>query len=673
MSPSSLYHGVCYYPELWPAADLERDIAEMQRLGINLVRMGEFTWSVIEPEEGRFSFAYFIDVLDRLHVAGIAVVWCTPTPTPPIWLTHGHPERCLVDEQGRVMSHGSRQHASYEHPEVRAACHRIVDACGAALGKHPAIVAWQIDNEFKCHVAEDFNAYAVAAWHAWLADRYGSIDALNQAWCTDIWSETYQRFDQVPAPVATPFIHNASLSTAWRMFSRERIAGFMDEQVEILRGHTACPITHNFGLGFAVNFERMCRNLDFASVDNYPPSDRWTDLVLDHDMYRGAKPGQAHWLMETSVAHNGWFGEHETVHPRGFLAAEAVVSYALGARTMCYWLWRQQRAGCEMPHSAVMSAWFKPGIGHAEVQAVGEVRSALEPLIASTHPAAAAVGLTWSDRGRVMLDVEPLGAKGDAQKVEYVDAIKAWHRCLCDAGVHRSVVFEGADLAGLRVLFTPMMACVDEAFLGKVDAWVRAGGTWICGPLTGTRTAEHNVPIDAGLGVALEKLAGVEAVYAWPMTGSRTIGVAEGVELPLSGWGVALRPTDDRTRVQATLRCDTAADGLAWWTERTVGQGKVVMLTAEVGAEAKADWMQSLVNHYAEPVRVGSSPVATAGTLICPRVDSAGRDVWIVINLDGQGGRIILGESVEDALTGETIEAGPMALGRYGWRALRSR
>lgn len=671
MKPSPLYHGVCYYPELWPAADLERDIAEMRKLGINMVRMGEFIWSLIEPEPGQISLDYFVGVLDRLHAAGIDVVWCTPTPTPPIWLTHGHPDRCLVDGDGRVMSHGSRQHASYEHPAVRSACHRIVEACGRALGNHPAIVAWQIDNEFKCHVAEDFNLHAIIAWRAWLAERYGTIEKLNQAWGTDIWSETYQRFDQVPAPVATPFMHNASLSTAWRRFARERIAEFMDEQVEILRRHTTRPITHNFGLGFAIDFERMGQNLDFASFDNYPPSDRWSDLVLDHDMYRGAKPGQSHWLMETSVAHNGWFGAHEPVHPRGYLAAEAVVGFALGSRAMCYWLWRQQRAGCEMPHSAVMSAWFKPGIGYAEVQSVEVIRRALEPLILSTTPASAAVGLTWSDRGRVMLEVEPLGAKAGEHEVDYVSTIKDWHRHLCDTGVHRAVVFEEAGLDGYRVLFTPAMACVDSDFLAKVSAWVKAGGTWICGPLTGTRTAEHNVPTDVGLGQALEELAGVELIFSWPITGSGTMGGCDAGEFPLVGWCGALRVVDGQTQALGTLRCDTAADGLFWWTERAVGQGKVVMLTAEVDGETKSRWMQSFIRRYVESVFVIGAPSAEVGTLLCPRRDVMGETVWVAVNLDGGKGVVTLPAAMADALTGEILVEGPMQLGRYGWRTLR--
>ncbi len=658
---NKLYHGVCYYPDLWPEEDIDRDIAEMQKLGLNMIRMGEAVWSRLEPNEGEVSFDFYLMVMDRLHAAGIDVVWCTPTPCPPVWLTHGHPERCFVDGEGRVMNHGARQHVSYAHPYVFDACVRIARQSGEALGQHPALVGFQVDNELCCHTAEDFNPHAIAGWHAWLERRYGGdIERLNAAWCTALFSERYQRFDQVPAPVRTPFLHNASLSTAWRLYSRERIAQFMDAQVAALREHTDRPITHNFGLGFPAGFERMCEQLDFASVDDYPPFDRWTDLILDHDMYRPAKPGRAHWLMETSVAHNGWFGAHETVHPPGFLAAEVAVSYALGAQTVCYWLWRQQRAGCELPHSAIFSAWNTPSIGYPEVVKADQARQELEPLILRTQPAPAEVGLTWSDRGRVMLDVEPLGANRERHTVDYVATIKQWHRLLCDSGAHRDVLFEGAPIPPtMKVLFTPVMACVDEAFLAKVTAWVEAGGTWVAGPLTGTRTAEHNANIDAGLGAALERLAGVRTVYAYPITDtgvtSKIDGVAEPV--PLIGWCSALEPIGDQTQVHGRLVCDGVADGLAWWTERAVGAGRVIMLTTEVAPDAADAVLGTIIAHAYAAAGVQPAPVS-AGTMVAPRVEADGREHWIVVNLDGKGGVV-------------RLPSGEVAVERYGWTVIQ--
>jgi len=361
---TKLYHGAAYYPELWPESDVDRDVVEMKKLGINVVRIAEFAWAKMEPDEGKISLAFFRRVMDKLQAAGIQVVLCTPTATPPIWLTYGHPERAFVDSEGHMMSHGARQHASYENDEVRHACLRIVAAMAKDLGQHPALVAWQIDNELKCHVAEDYSAAAVAHWHTWLQARYGTIERLNAAWGTEIWSERYQAFEQVPAPCRAPYLHNASLSTMYRLFNRERIGDFLNEQCETIRRSSSAPITHNANLGFSVNQEQDERCLDFAAFDDYPTAAHWDALVMSCDLYRGAKPGVPFWVMETSASHNGSLGDNNAApHPPGFLTAEAVACYALGSQSFNYWLWRQQRTGCELPHSAVMSAWFAPSLG----------------------------------------------------------------------------------------------------------------------------------------------------------------------------------------------------------------------------------------------------------------------------------------------------------------------
>jgi beta-galactosidase len=651
-----LYHGAAYYPELWPETDIERDIAEMKKLGINVVRMGEFAWAKMEPDEGRISLEFFVPVMDRLHAAEIDVVFCTPTPTPPIWLTHGHPERCFVDANGVVMSHGARQHPSYEHPDVRAACLRIVDACAQGVGRHPALVAWQIDNELKCHVGEDFNAAAVTHWHAWLEKRYGTIERLNDAWGTEIWSQRYQRFEQVPAPKQTPFLHNASLSTAYKVFCRESIAEFQDAQCAVIRKSSAAPITHNCSLGFSVDFERMCADLDFASFDNYPSAANWRAMVLDNDVFRAAKPGRAHWLMETSVSHNGWLGNHEPAHPPGFLVAEAVSSYALGAEAVCYWLWRQQRAGCELPHSAIMSAWFKPTIGYTQVEAVEAARKQLEPMLTASRPAPAQVAITWSDLGRAMLQTEPLGANKD-HAVTFIETISLWHRVVLDLGIHRDVRFEGADLAGLKLLITPMMPAVSAAFLQRVESFVRAGGIWICAPVTGTRTAEHTVPTNAGLG-ALDDLAGVETIASFPATGTDVIGEAFDAKVPVAGWCSAFHSSQATTKIVGTLRTLLVPGHEAGWiTERKLGDGLVVMIGAMPTGDRARAMLEKLVAHYAHRAGVTEKYAVSAGTVVCPRIGDDGTNFWIAVNMDGAGGDVQLGEK-------------KVHLRRYEWRVM---
>jgi beta-galactosidase len=371
--------------------------------------------------------------------------------------------------------------------------------------------------------------------------------------------------------------------------------------------------------------------------------------------------------METSVAHNGWLGNHEPAHPPGFLVAEAVASYGLGAVAFCYWLWRQQRTGAELPHSAIVTAWSKPSIGYAAVQAVAAARQQLEPLLAASRPAPAEVALTWSDVGRAMLQTEAIGGNR-THEVDYNKTITFWHRLVVDAGLHRDVRFEGASLEGLKLLITPAMPYASPSFLERVEKFVRAGGIWICAPITGTRTAEHTLPTDVALG-AIEQLAGIETVFSFPITGTGGTGEAFGQTAPLAGWCSALRPTSPDTRIVGTLQSDLAP-GLALMTERKLGKGSIIVLGALPEGTNGRTLLEKVVAHYAGQAGVTARASSTPGTIVCPRLGAKGKALWIVVNMDGKGGEVNLPHAAIDALTGSHLRPGALKLARYEWRAL---
>jgi beta-galactosidase len=81
-----LYHVAAYYPELWSENVIEQDIKLMLETGINVVRIGEFAWSTIEPVEDKINMSFFEDIVNKLYDHGIETIFCTPTPTPPIWV-----------------------------------------------------------------------------------------------------------------------------------------------------------------------------------------------------------------------------------------------------------------------------------------------------------------------------------------------------------------------------------------------------------------------------------------------------------------------------------------------------------------------------------------------------------------------------------------------------------
>lgn len=625
-----LYHGACFYPELWDEKTVAEDIEWMKKTGINVVRIGEFAWSKLEPEEGRIDVSFLVDMIKRLHENGIETVLCTPTPTPPIWFSHGHPERMHVDQEGRVMNHGSRQHACTNNAYFRGKAAQITEELAKKAGQLPGLIAWQLDNEFKCHIAECMCSTCKGLWHEWLEDRYGTIDRLNEEWGTHIWSEYYQSFEQVPQPVATPFLHHSSLQTMYRLFSTEKIAEFADEQAAIIRRYSDLPITHNSTLMFSVDNERLFQHLDFASFDTYAPQGKLESYVLNCDIWRNIKKNTPYWVMETSTSHAASLESYAHPHANGYLQTEAVAAYALGGQGFCYWLWRQQRTGSEQPHSAVMSAWGEPSVGYENVLQVEEARKEIEPLMLATKPVQAQVAMTYSDKARMFHQTEPHNG------IRYKDMMTDLYNVLLTEGLHRDVIFEGAELDGYKLLFTPLLPHVSEDYLSRAKAFVESGGIWIVGPMTGGRTGEHTIHTSCALG-EVEKWTGVKTLFTFPMDEQTTTGEAFGETAPLGLWSAVF----DSEAAVGTIKSGVAT-GKAFLTETAIGKGKVVMLGSMPMGDDGNKLLKRMIRHYAEEAGVTVKTDASPGTIVAPRMREDGKEVWIVVNMDGKGGTVTI-------------------------------
>ncbi len=649
-----LYHGAAWYPELWDQSVIEQDIGLMKQAGMNVVRIGEFAWSNMEPTEGNIDLGFFVQMVNLLHQNGIETVMCTPTPTPPIWFTHGHPERMYVNEQLQVMGHGSRQHACTNHPYFREKASIITEHIARAIGRLPGLIGWQIDNEFKAHVAECMCETCLVQWHEWLEARYETVEKLNEAWGTQIWSEYYHSFEQVPQPGPVPFLHNSSLSTMYQLFSMEKIAQFSDEQAAIIRQFSDAPITHNSSVAFSVDNERLFRELDFASFDTYATYDHPANYLLNNDLWRNFKRGRDYWIMETSPSHAASLASYAKPHPNGYLKAEAVAAYALGAEAFCYWLWRQQRAGCEQPHGSVISTWGKPTVGFPNVLEVEQARKEIEATILATRPTQAEVAMTYSDRSKTFLKTEP------HQKLNHRGLVTSFYERILHLGLHRDIIPEGAELDGYKLLFTPFLPYISEDLMKRASAFVAQGGVWVVGPLSGGRTEEHTMHTHAALG-DLEHLAGVETVYTFPMDGSGSIGSAFDVAAPLSLWSSVFEPKE---AVAVGTIESGLTPGLAFITERAYGKGKIVMLGSMPTGEEGEQLLNKLILRYADDAGVQLRTDVTAGTIVAPR-HGDGCEVWVVVNMDGAGGSVTLPRDGVDPISGTVYREGQLTLGRY--------
>lgn len=656
---SKLYHGASWYPELWNRDVRNEDIRLMKEAGINVVRIGEFAWSTYEPFEGSIDISFFAEVIEELYRNGIETVVSTPTPTPPIWMSHNHPERLHVDHEGRIMGHGSRQHMCTNNPYFREKTARIVRHLAAAVSHLPGVIAWQIDNELKSHVSECFCPTCRTLWHRWLEQRYGTIDRLNDAWGTTVWSEAYQTFDQVPQPGPTPFLHNSSLLTTHQLFSMEHIAEFVDMQAGIIREYSQAPITHNSSVAFHVDNERLFRNLDFASYDTYASYDNKGAYLLNCDLWRNIKQGRSFWVMETSTSHAGSIKGHSQMHPAGYLKAEAAAAYALGAEGFCYWLWRQQRSGSEQPHGAVLSAWGKPTVGFNQVLEVEAVRQEMEPVILASRPLQAQVAITYSDRAKAFLRTEP------HKNLNHRGLTGSYYERLLQLNLHRDLIPEGGHLHGYRLLLTPFLHYLSPDLTRRAMKLVEEGGIWIAGPLTGGRTEEHTIHTDAALG-ELERLAGVETVYTYPMDGSGSMGSAFGHTAPLSLWSAVFKTREARA---VGIVEQGPTPGLAFLTECVRGKGKIVMLGSMPAGEEGDRLLKSMLLHYADEAGVTVRSDATPGTIVAPRLHEDDL-LWVMVNMDGHGGRVTLPLDGIDTVDGRIVPAGALEVEPFQQRMI---
>lgn len=296
--------GTAWYPEYYRESEWERDLGRIRDAGISAIRFGEFAWSQIEPEEGRFDTDWIERALAAFQKYGISAVIGTPTATPPVWLAEGYPETLPVDDTGRRTVFGMRQHRCYTSKAYLEHSARVVEHLAQRFGKHPALIAWQIDNEIGGEAKACYCDSCAMRFQNWLKGRYEGIDDLNRRWGTCFWSETYQRFEQIGTPrkpaLQLGLKHNPSLMLEWMRFSSQVMVDFCHQQAAILRRHSPSQVTiltnyDAFDWGENIDLRHMFAKLDKVGFDMYTDQDDRIAFYCDlmHDVKQ-----QPFWFME---------------------------------------------------------------------------------------------------------------------------------------------------------------------------------------------------------------------------------------------------------------------------------------------------------------------------------------------------------------------------------------
>jgi beta-galactosidase len=616
----SLLLGAAWYPEQWPESRWDADLQLMEDAHLRVVRVGEFAWSTLEPSEGHYNLDWLARAIRLAEKHHIAVVIGTPTDAPPAWLTSAHPETLRVDADGRRAEHGSRRQFNYASPAYRVFCAAIAMQLARRFGHDPNVIGWQIGNEY---TDESFDSGTRRQFDEWLRQKYKTLAALNSAWTTSYWSQTYDRWDEIPLPTAggNPGLlldHKRFVSDTWRSFQRV--------QIDSIRRYaeTRQFITTNIGgLAWSDNWDHyeITRDLDLASWDDYVGEGHLNVArnAAMHDFARGWRR-QNFWVMETQPGSVNWAPVNTTLD-RGETRAMAWQAVGHGADAVLYWQWRDALNGQEQYHGALIGPDGAPLPVYSEIRDIGSEFEQAAAALKGTKPVSqVAIIVTYDSRWAI--DFQPHNKNYDQLEI-----LLDYYRPLREAGYTVDIVSADAPLDGYKLVLAPDLNLISTALAAHLLAYVQQGGHLLLGPRSGMKDEHNSLNVERQPGPLVSALGGrVEQYYALDGTEpvSGTLGTGT-----VSQWAEQL--STSATDADVLLRYGTSngwLDNQPAMISRRIGPGRISYL----GAVLDPNLMRQIISWAATDAGVQTEfGIDPSNVEVCRRIGSS-HTVYVFIN-----------------------------------------
>lgn len=580
-------HGGDYNPDQWlnyPEI-LERDVQLMQQAHVNCMSVGIFSWALLEPEEGRYDFAWLDQVIDRLWKGGIHVILATPSGARPAWMAQKYPEVLRVDKQLQRNHFGGRENHCMTSPVYREKVRAINHALAERYSKHPAVVLWHLSNEYN---GDCYCPLCQEKFRTWLREKYGTLDNLNEKWWTGFWSMRYTDWSQIEPPSPRGQMSNPAMLVDWRRFSTQQCKDFMTmerDTVKAVNPELLC--TANLMERFwDYDYFSLGEAMDVISWDAYPAWGGTDDVATaagfacNHDLMRSFKH-QPFLLMESTPSLVNWHPHNRTKRP-GMHELGSMQAVAHGSQSVLYFQWRQGRGGAEMFHGAVVDHYGEPDTRtFRDVTKVGEDLEKLQPIYDTERTAKACI--LYDTENRWAIDFAQAGNNG---AMKYFDTVVMHYRALWEQGyaVDFCDMRECTDLSDYDLVSAPMLFMTRNGIEEKLRAFVERGGVLLTTYWSGVVDAYDLAYLGAAphgltdvLGLRATEL---DALYPEQSNGLRTKDGAEYKITELCGL-VELRGAE----VEGTYTSDWYA-GQPCLTRHTYGKGEAWYLAAKADQNA---------------------------------------------------------------------------------------
>ncbi len=467
-------YGAAYYSEYTPTDRLDEDIRLMKEAGLTVVRVGESTWSLFEPLDGQFEFAWMDRILDKLHQAGIKVILGTPTYSIPSWLAAEHPEVLSQTWDGRQSHYGIRQNMDLKNPTYLRYCERIIRKMMEHFAPHPAIIGYQVDNEVEARNIDNPDYFE--GFRDYIRQEFkGDLKELNRRWGLNYWGMNINRWEDF---YDRKGVTNPSYKVWWERWNRKVTADFLNWQVDIVNEYCRPDqfVTHCF-MPYFCNIDQVeaFRQMEYPAINVYYNMQDQQDgawIGYSCDYMRPVSRHHNFLVTETNAQGTGWSSREQWPPYDGQLRQNMYAFLSGGANMVEYWHWSTLHYGQETYWRGILGHEGKPNRvyqefkkGAAELEKIGDRIVNLQKKNR--------VALLFSHDSKHALDFMPYTDRDQYKDFWMYDALYR-QNIECDIiPVDRP---EMQDFSQYDMLVVPSLYVATDELLHKISNFVKDGG-----------------------------------------------------------------------------------------------------------------------------------------------------------------------------------------------------
>ena len=471
----TVLYGAAYYSEYMPYERLEKDVQLMQRAGINVVRMGESSWGLWEPQDGRFEYEWMDRIVDRMQKAGINVIMGTPTYSVPAWMYKEHPEIFITRFGGQTITYGIRQNTDLANPVYRSYCERIIRKLLEHYKGNPTIIGWQIDNETSSGGAA--NPDVQAGFVQYLQNKFKTADELNKVWGLNYWGQRLNDWTEIPPEEG---IINPGWKLEWQRYSQWLTTDFLAWQAAIVNQYKRPDqfVTHDLAgpPNPVVNEYAISRSLDIVAVNPYHGTQDQFDGIgssMPGDYARSLK--QTNYLVtETNAQTIGWDSKEQFPPYDGQLRLDVYTHLSSGANMVEYWHWHSIHYGQETYWKGVLSHELEPNRAYQEVSRTAHELQRVGPHIVDLKRTNK-VAILYSNDSYYGIEFMKF-----SDHANYRSLMQQMYNTLYRENIGVDFVFpESTNLASYKIVVVPPLYVSSDELLNKLVNYVRNGGNLV--------------------------------------------------------------------------------------------------------------------------------------------------------------------------------------------------